>query len=77
MKKYLAFALAMAMMSETSFGRENSPKEFELPKPPKKVIPNGCKEYIFTETFGTLKVIAINEKSALKKYNKWCYENQS
>lgn len=47
-----------------------------LNREPKKVIPNGCKEYIFNESFGTLKVIAMNEKSALRKYDKWCYENQ-
>lgn len=38
-------------------------------------IPKGCKKYVFKESFGTLEVIAINEKSAIKKYNKWCAEN--
>ena len=81
MKNNLAFmSLAMmAMMSETIFGEipKETPIEYKPRKEPKKVIPNGCKEYVFNESFGTLKIIAINEKSALKKYNKWCFENQS
>lgn len=47
-------------------------KKVNLNNKVKKIIPNGCKEYVFNESFGTLRVIAINEKSALKKYNKWC-----
>ena len=39
MKGYLGFAMAMAMMSETNFSRENEPREFEPPKPPKKSNP--------------------------------------
>lgn len=38
-------------------------------------IPKGCKKYVFKESFGTLEVIAMNEKSAMKKYNKWCAAN--
>jgi hypothetical protein len=81
MKKNLAFmSLAMmAMMADTNFGEipKETKRKYEPGKEPKKVIPNGCKEYVFNERFGTLKVIAMNEKSALKKYNKWCSENQS
>jgi hypothetical protein len=44
----------------------------EPPPPKEPVIPKGCKKYVFKESFGTLEVIAINEKSAMKKYNKWC-----
>jgi len=43
--------------------------------PKEKPIPKGCKKYTYKERFGTLEVIAMNEKSALKKYNKWCAEN--
>lgn len=81
MKKNLAFmSLAMmAMMAEKNFGEipKETKRKYEPSKEPKKVIPKGCKEYVFNESFGTLKVIAMNEKSALKKYNKWCNENQS
>jgi hypothetical protein len=52
-------------------------KEIDFSRRVEKVIPKGCKEYVFNESFGTLKVIAMNEKSALKKYNKWCSENES
>ena len=38
-------------------------------------IPKGCQKYVFNESFGTLEVIALNKKSALKKYNKWCELN--
>jgi hypothetical protein len=38
-------------------------------------IPKGCKKYVYKESFGTLEVIAMNEKSAMKKYNKWCEAN--
>ena len=76
MKKNLAFmSLAMmSMMSDINFGEKpnKAKRKYEPPKEPKKIIPNGCKEYVFNESFGTLRVIAINEKSALKKYDKWC-----
>ena len=38
-------------------------------------IPKGCQKYVFKESFGTLEVICLNKKSALKKYNKWCELN--
>ena len=44
--------------------------------PKEKITPKGCKKYIFKESFGTLEVIAINDKSAMKKYNKWCEQNK-
>lgn len=44
-------------------------------EPAKKPIPNGCKEYEYRCEFGVFKVIALNEKSAYKKYSKW-YNNQ-
>lgn len=73
MKGYLGFAMAMAMMSETNFDRKNEPREFEPTKPPKKVIPKGCKEYKFY--YGTdgsfFECIAISEKIAKRKFDKF------
>lgn len=37
-----------------------------IPNNPKKIIPNGCKEY----TIRGITVVAISEKSAIKKVNK-------
>jgi hypothetical protein len=76
---------ALSMMEHATAHQEfmediNRPitrKKVNLNREVKKVIPNGCKEYVFNESFGILKVIAMNEKSAFKKYNKWCYENES
>lgn len=64
----------MTMMTDINTSKEIK-KEYKPRKKHKKVIPNGCKEYVFNEVFGTLKVIAISEKSALNKYNKWCSKN--
>jgi hypothetical protein len=44
-------------------------------RPKNSPIPKGCKKYVFKESFGTLEVIAMSEKSAMKKYNKWCAAN--
>jgi hypothetical protein len=88
MKKSIMPILGLYALSMMEHAREhqefmediNRPipkKKVNLNREVKKVIPNGCKEYVFNESFGTLKVIAMNEKSALKKYNKWCSENES
>lgn len=71
------YALAMLEQLETfeDFNRPTPRKKVNLNREVKKVIPNGCKEYIFNESFGTLVVIASNEKIALKKYNKWVQKN--
>ncbi len=70
----ISLALAASIDSPV-FGHKKtqniSPNDIDV-KPPKKIVPNGCKEYTFSEEFGTLTVVAINEKSALRKYNKWC-----
>ena len=36
--------------------------------PKEKITPKGCKKYVFKESFGTLEVIAINDKSAIAKH---------
>jgi hypothetical protein len=58
----------MAMFAAMSITSKNQGRPFELEdiEPPKKVIPNGCKEYSF---YGHT-VIAINEQSAIKKCKK-------
>lgn len=64
-KKMLASLIGLALLAEMS-GIDN-PTKREM-KPPRKVtppIPKGCK--VWHEHGG---VIAINEKSAIKKFNK-------
>ena len=43
----------------------------------RKIIPKGCKLYTYVESFGTLEVIAHNEKKALEKYKKWFDSNSA
>jgi len=83
MQGYFGLALAMAMMPETNFRIENEPKLFEPPKPPKKVIPKGCKEYWFFKSgeFSNQKpnasyeivfeCIASSDKKAVEKHKKF------
>lgn len=64
----------MSIMIATSFmnnGKSSiTPEKISVtPKP--KVIPKGCKEYEFIDSErGLFKVIAINKKSALRKFQK-------
>lgn len=78
MKKNLGLLTALALMSGGFGSAENSndlrPRDIDV-KPKEPVIPKGCKKYVFKESFGTLEVIAMNEKSAIRKYNKWCAAN--
>lgn len=70
--KIIALAMMGAMMS---FTQTNEPiaRGFEPPKPPKKVIPKGCKEYKFY--YGTdgsfFECIATSEKIAKRKFDKF------
>lgn len=79
MKSLLSVMMPLALMAENGSGqfdnnRKLSEKDIDFtPKVPP--VPKGCKKYVFKESFGTLEVIAINEKSAMKKYNKWCASN--
>lgn len=81
MKKGLGMiAIAAALMADLNSPLDRNSKSDLRPedidvKPKEPVIPKGCKKYVFKESFGTLEVIAINEKSALKKYKKWCATN--
>jgi hypothetical protein len=79
----LGMALSMAMMSETNFGRDSEPMKFAPPKPFKKVIPKGCKEYWFFKSDGfanekpnasyevVYECIASSDKKAIEKFNNW------
>jgi hypothetical protein len=69
----MAYAMGGMMYEEGKGSRSREPERDSSPV--KKVIPKGCKEYVFQEEFGTLTVIAINYQSACKKYNRWCKEN--
>ncbi len=73
--KYIALAMMGAMMS---FAQTEKPtrREFEPPKPPKKVIPKGCQEFKYT--YGTGRVyecIATSKKSADKKFKSFLKRN--
>ena len=82
MKNKLAYVAMMAALLSSSYetGENNSnplrPEDIDVtPKEP--IIPKGCKKYVFKESFGTLEVIAMNEKSAKKTYNKWLLKTRS
>ena len=69
MKKsgYLQVLMAMAMISEGMAHQSNSGRKFEPDlTPKKKVIPKGCKEF----DINGVMIVAMNYKSACKKYNK-------
>jgi len=80
MKKTLMVLTTMAAMFDQAMHNYDKPirrtklSDLDL-KPKERPIPKGCQKYTYKEPFGTLEVIAMNEKSALKKYNKWCAEN--
>ena len=74
--KYIALAMMGAMMSFTAQTNEPRAREFEPPKPPKKVIPKGCKEFKFTYGTGqTYECIATSKKSADKKFKSFLKRN--
>jgi len=78
MKGYLAMAMAMSMMAGKMPMLEKEPVIVSTEKRP----PAGTKEYFFNALgeFSTdkmlksecvFKCVAINDKSAVKKFNKW------
>lgn len=77
MKKGLGMiVMGAALMSDLNSPLDRNSKSDLRPedidvKPKEPVIPKGCKKYVFKESFGTLEVVAMNKKSAMKKYNKW------
>lgn len=82
MKGKLGLLAMTAALIGGGFGMDGMGNERNATRPedidttPKEpIIPKGCKKYVFKESFGTLEVIAMNEKSAMKKYNKWCAAN--
>lgn len=85
MKGLLAAIIPLALMAENGFGQlDNNSKlsekdiDFTPKQPP---IPKGAKVYYFDEVGNCLydvehdtavfKCIAINERSAIKKFSKW------
>ena len=70
-RKLLALAF-LASMSESFAPQDHNHIPQASPEPKEPVIPKGCKEYFF----GEFKCVAINEKSAEKKYKKWQLANQ-
>lgn len=65
----LAIGAMMSYMEEYPFGSSGTNDgsiNGGIPDKPKKIIPNGCKEY----TFSGITVIASSEKSARKKIQK-------
>lgn len=70
--KYIAFAMMGAMMQFAQEPKIDKPREFVPKKEPKKIIPKGCKEFSFYNKEGNLfQCIALSEKTAKKKFNKW------
>ena len=77
MKYYNPMALVMSLILREMGGESMRVKPNKIDFSPKiPPIPKGCIKYVFQESFGTLEVIAISEKSAYKKYNKWCIINE-
>jgi len=84
-------SLAMMMAAQEQglrFDREEEIERMKSKKEPKKIIPNGCKEYHFTRSgrFDTTEnmwndidyiftCVASNDKNAVKKFDKFSYEN--
>lgn len=81
--KRLALAMMMAAMASGDLTSDflEEPKEKELDLIVKR-IPKGCREYFFNDkgeystthmlkTECVFECYAINDKSAIKKYNKW------
>lgn len=87
MKKSLGMiAMAAALMADLNSPLDRNSKSNLRPedinvKPKEPIIPKGCQKYYFDEVGNCLYdvkhetavfcCIAINEKSAMKKFNKW------
>jgi len=65
-KAALLGLMAMTMATDNRFGSQKSIEGIHNPTKP-KVIPKGCKKF----SFDGFECIAINEKSASKKYNNY------
>ena len=80
MKSHLAL-LTIAMLANQQRSFSHNPM-YDLPSEPKNpIIPKGCKEYWFDingcypnlagRDDVVFKCVAANEKSAIRKFNKW------
>ncbi len=85
MRGLLAAIIPLALMAESGFGMNDKrnnirPEDIDV-KLKRSIIPKGCKKYYFDEVGNCLydvkhdtavfSCIAINEKSAIKKFSKW------
>jgi len=61
----LSAAIAMAAIEPFGYNEGTKISDIDF-TPAKKVIPKGCRVY----TFGNTEIVALNEKSALKKFKK-------
>lgn len=82
----LMAASIMQTMGSPMYGSTNDlePKDIDL-EPKKPLIPKGCKEYFFNslgdfintnDGLYDFKCVAISDKSAIKKFNKWANETK-
>ena len=64
--------LSSVMQQQFDLGERNNlkPEDIDV-KPKKKLIPKGCKVY----DIEGVEIVALNEKSAIKKYNKLTIKN--
>jgi hypothetical protein len=67
----LMAAEMMGNLDNYSSGKSSiTPEKIDV-TPKKKPIPKGCKKYEFEYMGGLFSCIALNEKSAKKKFNNW------
>ncbi len=72
MNSLVALSTMIAIAADSRYGLESQrnrlslrPEDIDM-TPPKRVIPKGCKVFLI----GGQEIIALNEKSAIKKYNR-------
>lgn len=82
LKSIMLMGLAMAAIAETGTSGTTRNEDVINRRPPKKIIPKGCKEYFFTgmgycfterpaHREIAFECVATSEKSAQKKFDKW------
>jgi len=82
MKKNIALLTVFAMMGSLNTNSQCADLDTVDIKPKNKPIPKGCKEYMFNKHGGfstekmrrdevVFKCIALNDKSAKKKFSEW------
>lgn len=78
--RILPFLLASQLFENNNYAPNERPIHGARPKESDKPIPKGCKEYFFNhlgeflnknDGIYAFKCVAINDKSAIKKFEKW------